>query len=72
MLGSSVGNRKREVTGMKEFACGAVVPGCAATFEAETEQEILEAVSQHAKEDHGMDTVPAEVAEQVKANISDR
>jgi predicted small metal-binding protein len=57
---------------MKEFSCGAVVPGCVATFEAETEDELLTQVAQHAKEDHGMDEVPPEVVEQVRANIVTR
>ena len=54
---------------MKQFSCGAVVPGCTASFSAESEQEILGQVAEHAKRDHGMDDVPPEVVEQVKANI---
>lgn len=54
---------------MKQFACGAVVPGCTAKFEAEDEQGIMEQVARHAKEDHGMDEVPTEVVDQVKAGI---
>lgn len=54
---------------MKQFSCGAVVPGCTATFSAETEDELLGQVAEHAKADHGMDTVPDEVVEQVKSNI---
>jgi len=57
---------------MKEFACGAVVPGCAMTFEAATEDEILVQVAAHAKADHGMETVPDEVVEQVRENIKDQ
>ncbi len=56
---------------MKEFACGTVVPGCAATFEGETVNDVLEQVAVHAKEEHGMETVPPEVAAQVEENISD-
>jgi predicted small metal-binding protein len=54
---------------MKQFSCGAVVPGCTATFSAETEDELLGQVAAHAAADHGMDTVPDEVVEQVKENI---
>lgn len=54
---------------MKQFSCGAVVPGCTATFSAESEDELLGQVAEHAKADHGMDTVPDEVVEQVKSNI---
>jgi len=56
---------------MKEFACGAVVPDCSATFQAETEDEILQQVAVHAREAHGITDVPPELAEQVKAGISD-
>ena len=52
---------------MKQFACGAVVPGCAAMFTAEDEQEMLQQVALHAREEHGMDDVPPELAEQVVA-----
>lgn len=56
---------------MKQFSCGAVVPGCTATFSAETEDELLGQVAAHAKADHGMESVPDEVVEQVKANIQE-
>ena len=54
---------------MKEFSCGAVVPGCAATFTAETEQQLMEQVAAHAKEEHGMDEVPDEVVAKVRENV---
>lgn len=54
---------------MKQFSCGAVVPGCTATFSAETEDELLGQVAAHAKADHGMESVPDEVVEQVKQQI---
>jgi predicted small metal-binding protein len=56
---------------MKAFACGAVVPGCTATFTAPTEEELLARVAEHARRDHGMEQVPAEVLAQVRENISD-
>ena len=57
---------------MKEFNCGAVVPGCSATFEGETEESILQQVAIHARDAHGMDDVPPEVVDQVRATIHDR
>ena len=54
---------------MKTFACGAVVPGCTATFAAETEEGILEQVARHAREDHGLPEVPEELVRQVRANL---
>ncbi len=56
---------------MKQFSCGAVVPGCTATFTGQTDDEILGQVATHAKEDHGMEDVPAEVVDAVKANIEE-
>ena len=52
---------------MKQFACGAVVPGCAATFTAQDEPDLLQQVAVHAKDEHGMDDVPPELVEQVRA-----
>ena len=54
---------------MKTFACGAVVPGCTATFTAETEEGILEQVARHAREEHGLAEVPKELVRQVRANL---
>ncbi len=56
---------------MKQFNCGDVVPGCEATFKAESEGELLEQVAQHAKADHEMTDVPPEVVAQVKAKMTD-
>jgi predicted small metal-binding protein len=56
---------------MKQFSCGAVVPGCTASFSAESEDAILSQVAEHARKDHDMDTVPPEVVEQVRVNIVD-
>lgn len=58
-----------KVARMKQFSCGAVVPGCTATFSAQTEDEILGQVARHAKEDHGMQDVPDEVVQQVREKI---
>lgn len=58
----------RTVT-MKEFSCGDVVPGCKAHFHARSEREILEQVAAHARADHGMSDVPAEVVSAVLERI---
>ena len=57
---------------MKEFRCGDLVPGCTSTFQGESEEEILEQVAVHARDEHGMDEVPPEVVDQVVARISER
>jgi len=54
---------------MKEFACGSVVPGCSAVFQAEDDNGILALVAQHARADHAMKDVPDEVVAQVRGNI---
>jgi predicted small metal-binding protein len=54
---------------VKTFACGAVVPGCTASFVAETDEGILQQVARHAREDHDLPEVPEELVRQVLANI---
>jgi predicted small metal-binding protein len=61
--------RTNEEAEMKEFSCSAVVPGCTATITAETEQQLLEQVAAHAKDEHGMDEVPDEVVAKVRENV---
>lgn len=55
---------------MKHFACGDVVPSCGRTFTAPDEDGILAAVAAHARADHGLDTVPAELVDQVRQRIT--
>jgi predicted small metal-binding protein len=56
---------------MKQFRCGDVVPGCETKIEGENEDEILAKVADHAREAHGMNEVPAEVADTVRSKITD-
>lgn len=56
---------------MKRFACGDVVPGCTAKWELASEDEILAAVAAHARADHGMVDVSAELVATVRAHIHD-
>jgi predicted small metal-binding protein len=55
---------------MKTLACGELVPGCPATIQAETEDEILAQAGRHAVEAHGLEVTP-ELVEQVRAHIRD-
>jgi predicted small metal-binding protein len=57
---------------MKEFRCGALVPGCWATFQGESDDEILRQVVVHAREQHDMEQVPPEVVDEIVAGISER
>ncbi len=54
---------------MKQFSCGDVVPGCSAVFRASSEEQILGAVAEHARRDHGMDSIPAALVSQVRSLI---
>jgi predicted small metal-binding protein len=54
---------------MKEFSCGAVVPGCTAVFRANDEDGILTRVARHAREDHELTEIPAELVAQVRSQI---
>lgn len=54
---------------MKKFSCGDVVPGCNASWVCPTEDDILAAVAAHARIDHGMVEVPAEVVTAVRSHI---
>jgi predicted small metal-binding protein len=56
---------------MKEFSCGDVVPGCTVKFRASSNDEILSAVAAHAKNDHGLTSVSAELVGQVIEHIHD-
>jgi len=55
---------------MKTLACGELVPGCAKTFRAETEEEVLAQAGEHAVRDHALEVTP-ELVEQVRARIRD-
>jgi predicted small metal-binding protein len=61
--------RAGRANGMKRFRCEQVVPGCDATFEAPDDDGIMRQVVVHAREAHGMDELPPDVAEKVVAGI---
>lgn len=56
---------------MKQFSCGAVVPGCGAVVTAPDEDGLLAQVAEHARADHGMSSVPPELVEQVRQHVRD-
>ncbi len=57
---------------MKAFVCGALVPGCDAAFEADTEEELLDQIAAHARDEHGMHEVPPEILDTIRATITER
>lgn len=56
---------------MKQFACGQVVDGCDGVVTGESEQDVLAAAAAHAAEVHGMNDLPDEVVQAVRAGITD-
>jgi predicted small metal-binding protein len=56
---------------MKVMKCGDVVPGCKFVATGENDQEVLNKAAEHAKQDHGMDSIPNEVLVKVKSAIHD-
>lgn len=54
---------------MKRFACGDLMPGCAAHFTGPTDDDILAQVAQHARRDHGLTAIPDELVGQVRQLI---
>ena len=53
----------------KHIACGNVVPGCSFKASADTEEELIRQVVEHAAQAHGVTAVTSELAAKVKAAI---
>jgi len=53
------------------IACGDVMPGCAAHFEADSKDELMGQVVTHAREDHGVEEVTPEIAQAVEGAIKE-
>lgn len=54
---------------MKRFSCGDVVPNCKARFDAATEADLLAQIANHARNDHGMSSLPDSLVQEVKRHI---
>ncbi|WP_375503839.1 DUF1059 domain-containing protein [uncultured Jatrophihabitans sp.] len=54
---------------MKNFRCGDVVPGCTRAFTG-TEDDILTRVAVHARTDHGLLEMPADLVTQVRSAMT--
>lgn len=60
----------QEVTNMPHaFECGDVIPGCAASFEADTEEKLLAEVGEHARSDHDIEEIDADTLAVVRSKI---
>lgn len=54
------------------LACGDVMPGCAATFEADDKDALMGQVSEHAAADHGITEITPEIADAVNGSIKEQ
>ncbi|MEW6043300.1 MAG: DUF1059 domain-containing protein [Thermoproteota archaeon] len=55
----------------KKFACGDVVNGCGWSAIAKDESELFQKISEHAKKDHNMSSIPDEIIQKVRSKIRD-
>lgn len=49
--------------------CGDVIPGCAAVFEADTEDLLLAEVGEHARRDHDIEEIDDATLDVVRSKI---
>jgi predicted small metal-binding protein len=56
---------------MKQFRCGDVIPGCPWVTRSEDEQELLQNIVVHARDEHAMDEVPPEVEDAIHKVITE-
>lgn len=56
---------------MKQFVCNDVVPGCSFVTQREDDGELWVEIESHARDTHGMEEVPAEVAETIRDVITE-
>ncbi|CAN5205502.1 hypothetical protein BH23ACT9_BH23ACT9_01150 [soil metagenome] len=52
-----------------EFACGDVMPGCAATFTASDKEALFDDVAAHADAEHDIKEITPEIASAVEGKI---
>jgi predicted small metal-binding protein len=56
---------------MPSFKCKDIGMDCPFEASAPTEDELMKKIAQHAKEAHGMETVPPETMEKIKKAIKE-
>lgn len=54
---------------VKAFACTQVLPGCSASFRGSDDDEILVQVAAHARDDHGLAVISADLIAIVRQHI---
>lgn len=53
----------------KVMRCGDIVPGCEYVARGQNEGEVIEQAAEHAKTEHGMDSIPDDILNKVKSAI---
>jgi predicted small metal-binding protein len=56
----------------KELRCGDLMPGCNFVAQGNSTDEVMQKAADHAKKDHGMASIPPDVARKAQAAIRDR
>ena len=51
--------------------CSDMVPGCDYVARAESEDELMQKAAQHAREAHGIQTLSADLVQQIKGKVRD-
>ncbi|MGH7264076.1 MAG: DUF1059 domain-containing protein [Candidatus Rokuibacteriota bacterium] len=57
---------------MKVLRCGDLTPGCPAVIEGKDVTEVMTKGAEHAKQAHGMATIPPDLAKKVQAAIKEK
>jgi predicted small metal-binding protein len=52
-----------------KLACGDVMPGCAARFETDSKDVLMQQVAAHAAQEHGITEVTPDIAQAVEGKI---
>ncbi|PYM81636.1 MAG: hypothetical protein DME06_18135 [Candidatus Rokuibacteriota bacterium] len=56
----------------KQLKCGDLMPGCNFVAEGKDVSEVMAKAAAHAKKDHGMASIPPEVAKKAQAAIREK
>jgi predicted small metal-binding protein len=57
---------------MKQLRCGDLMPGCNAVIEGRDEAEVMKKGAEHAKQAHGLSSIPPDMAKKVQAAIKEK
>jgi predicted small metal-binding protein len=57
---------------MKEFSCASIGVNCKTTLTAPTDEKLLELVSSHARERHGMTAIPEDMLGKIRNHFVNR